>query len=165
MNTIVNFNYNFGIRIPKVKKVNRLEFYQKVNNKELYNAIVLWQNKNKASKRYIPITPFIQKSIWIIANKYSFDRKFINYPFRQDMVSEATIICLKYMGTFNPEKTKSAYSYFNQAIHNCFLQYIIKEKKQISIKETCLQMEIDRCSGYGKKVGESKKDYEEKIWD
>lgn len=141
-----------------------MDFYKLVSNKQLYADIKKFKQKLKR-KKSTPIPHSIQTAFYIMANKYSYKRNFIRYTYRLDMVSEAVLNCLKYIRTFNPDKSTNPYSYFTQAIHNTFLQFIAKEKKQSDIKETCLLIEIERRQGCGRKVGEKKKDYEDKIWD
>ena len=64
----------------------------------------------------------------------SFRPNFINYAFREDMISDGIENCVQYMNNFNPEKSKNPFAYFTQIIYYAFVRKIQKEKKQLYIK-------------------------------
>ena len=74
-----------------------------------------------------------------IAINYSNRGNFAGYTWREDMVSEAVLICFKYMHNFDPTKQKhpNPFSYFTTIIHNAFINYIRKQKKHSQIKDVC----------------------------
>ena len=59
---------------------------------------------------------------------------FINYTFRDDLVSDGIENCLLYAHNFNPEKSKNPFSYFTQIIHHAYVRRIVKERKLMHIK-------------------------------
>ena len=69
-----------------------------------------------------------------IAEKLSHRPNFINYAFREEMVSDGIENCVMYANTFNPEKSQNPFAYFTQIIYYAFLRRIEKEKKQLYIK-------------------------------
>ena len=69
-----------------------------------------------------------------IAEKLSHRPNFINYAFREEMVSDGIENCVMYANNFNPEKSKNPFAYFTQIIYYAFLRRIEKEKKQLYIK-------------------------------
>lgn len=75
--------------------------------------------------------------IMAIANNYSNKGSFANYTWKEDMVGEAVLTCVKYMHNFDPEKSKNPFAYFTTIIRNAFLNYIKKQKKHSKIKNTC----------------------------
>jgi len=104
-----------------------------VNNKKFTNAVKEWKieyDKAKAEDREVPeITPFIGDCFYKIAKKYSTRPNFSGYTYKEDMISEAVLVCLKYAHNFNPEKSNNAFAYFTQYCHNAFIQYISKENR------------------------------------
>ena len=69
-----------------------------------------------------------------IAERLSHRPNFINYAFREEMVSDGIENCVMYASNFNPEKSKNPFAYFTQIIYYAFLRRIEKEKKQLYIK-------------------------------
>ena len=69
-----------------------------------------------------------------IAERLSHRPNFINYSFREEMVSDGIENCVMYAGNFNPEKSTNPFAYFTQIIYFAFLRRIEKEKKQLYIK-------------------------------
>ena len=69
-----------------------------------------------------------------IAQRLSFRPNFINYAFREDMISDGIENCVQYIRNFDPEKSKNPFAYFTQIIYFAFIRRIQKEKKQLYIK-------------------------------
>ena len=69
-----------------------------------------------------------------IAERLSHRPNFINYAFREEMVSDGIENCVMYASNFNPEKSTNPFAYFTQIIYFAFLRRIEKEKKQLYIK-------------------------------
>ena len=126
--------------VPEKKKRIRTpakkEHY--VNNKEFLAAMVEYKDKcNKAEERgrkKPPVTNYIGECFLKIANHLSYRPNFINYTFRDDMISDGIENCLQYLGNFNPEKSNNPFAYFTQIIYYAFVRRIQKEKKQTTIK-------------------------------
>ena len=126
--------------VPEKKKRIRTpakkEHY--VNNKEFLAAMVEYKEKcNKAEERgrnKPPVTNYIGECFLKIANHLSYRPNFINYTFRDDMISDGIENCLQYLGNFNPEKSNNPFAYFTQIIYYAFVRRIQKEKKQTTIK-------------------------------
>ena len=124
--------------MPKRK---RSEHY--VNNKEFLAAIIRYredveiaqiQNKPK------PVIPtYIGDCFLKIANHLSFKPNFVNYMFKEDMISDGIENCVQYIHNFNPEKSKNPFAYFTQIIHYAFLRRIQREKRQLDIKNKILE--------------------------
>ena len=126
--------------VPEKKKRIRTpakkEHY--VNNKEFLAAMVEYKEKcNKAearNRKQPPVTNYIGECFLKIANHLSYRPNFINYTFRDDMISDGIENCLQYLGNFNPEKSNNPFAYFTQIIYYAFVRRIQKEKKQTTIK-------------------------------
>ena len=109
-----------------------------VDNKKFLGAMIehrLKCQKAEDKKRKAPeVTNYIGECFLKIANHLSYRPNFINYTFRDDMISDGIENCLQYMNNFNPEKSKNPFAYFTQIIYYAFIRRIQKEKKQIQIK-------------------------------
>ena len=109
-----------------------------VNNKEFLEAMKAYKksvNKAKREKKdKPPVTNYIGSCFLKIANHLSYRPNFINYTFRDDMVSDGIENCLQYLDNFNPAKSSNPFAYFTQIIYYAFIRRIQKEKKQTTIK-------------------------------
>ena len=74
-----------------------------------------------------------------IANGLSYKPNFINYTYRQEMISDGIENCLQYIHNFNPEKSKNPFAYFTQIIYYAFIRRIQKEKKQTHVKNKLIE--------------------------
>ena len=96
--------------------------------------------KSKDSGRKRPmVTNYIGECFLKIANHLSFKPNFVNYMFKEDMISDGIENCVQYIHNFNPEKSQNPFAYFTQIIHYAFLRRIQKEKKQLEIKNKILE--------------------------
>ena len=120
----------------KIKYKKKPEHY--VNNKEFLQAMILYKrsvNKAKRTKIIKPSVPdYIGECFLKIANHLSYRPNFINYTYRDDMISDGIENCLQYMRNFNPEKSNNPFAYFTQIIYYAFIRRIQKEKKQQDVK-------------------------------
>ena len=119
-----------------MKKAKEKPHY--VDNKKFLEAMIEHRERcEKAAKRNRKkpeVTNYIGECFLKIANHLSFRPNFINYTFRDDMISDGIENCLQYMDNFNPDKSKNPFAYFTQIIYYAFIRRIQKEKKQIQIK-------------------------------
>lgn len=114
-----------------------------VDNKKLYESIVEYRTKVLESKKTgepKPVIPeYIGHCVLLIANRLSTKPNFINYPFREEMVSDGIENCICYIDNFDPFKSDNPFAYFTQIIYFAFLRRIQKEKKQLYIKHKTLE--------------------------
>ena len=119
-----------------MKKAKQKPHY--VDNKKFLEAMIEHKDKCKvnadANKDRPLVTNYIGECFLKIANHLSYRPNFINYTFRDDMISDGIENCLQYMDNFNPEKSKNPFAYFTQIIYYAFIRRIQKEKKQMQIK-------------------------------
>lgn len=114
-----------------------------VDNKKLYEAIieykhnVLEASKNNELKPQIP--NYVGECILMIATRLSTKPNFVNYSYREEMISDGVENCICYFDNFDPSKTKNPFAYFTQIIYFAFLRRILKEKKQLYIKHKSLE--------------------------
>ena len=105
-----------------------------VNNAQFLEAMKEWKERCKEAEELgdpqPPVTNYIGECFLKIANHLSYRPNFINYTYRDEMISDGIENCLQYCGNFNPEKSKNPFAYFTQIIYYAFLRRIAKEKKQ-----------------------------------
>tara|TARA_E500000331_G_scaffold219323_1_gene210228 strand:+ start:3574 stop:4062 length:489 start_codon:yes stop_codon:yes gene_type:complete len=119
----------------------RSEHY--VNNKEFLYAIVQYKaDVKEAETNGDPkprITNYLGECFVKIATHLSYKPNFVNYMFREDMISDGIENCVQYIHNFNPEKSTNPFAYFTQIIHYAFLRRIQKEKKQMEIRTKIIE--------------------------
>ena len=122
--------------VKRVRIRKKPEHY--VDNKLFLVKMVEYKREcnkaERAKKEKPPVTDYIGSCFLKIANHLSFRPNFINYTFRDDMVSDGIENCLQYLSNFNPKKSKNPFAYFTQIIYYAFIRRIQKEKKQINVK-------------------------------
>ena len=135
-------------------KRKRSEHY--VNNKEFLAALIRYQEDIEIARlqdKPKPVIPrYIGECFLKIANHLSFKPNFVNYMFKEDMISDGIENCVQYIHNFNPEKSRNPFAYFTQIIHYAFLRRIQREKRQLEIKNKILEK-----SGYSEVFDDSNK--------
>ena len=123
----------------KEKKIIPKQKPHYVNNKKFLEAMTEYRElRIKAEETGKPrpqVTNYIGECYLKIANHLSYRPNFINYTYRDDMISDGIENCLQYMDNFDPEKSKNPFAYFTQIIYYAFIRRIQKEKKQYQIKQ------------------------------
>ena len=119
----------------------RSEHY--VNNKEFLAAIVAYKQSIKDAealgKDKPRITNYLGECFLKIATHLSYKPNFVNYMFREDMISDGIENCVQYIYNFDPAKSRNPFAYFTQIVHYAFLRRIQKEKKQLDIKTKIIE--------------------------
>ena len=116
----------------------------------------------KNNKDLPQISEYLGSVFLKIAQRLSFRPNFINYAFKNDMISDGIENCLHYIHNFNPEKSSNPFAYFTQIIYYAFIRRIQKEKKQLYIKYKSMQnyetlpgyMDIDRANDIPDPIGD-----------
>ena len=114
-----------------------------VDNKKFLQAMIDWKETcveaENSGKERPPITSYIGESFLKIATHLSYRPNFINYTYRDEMISDGIENCLQYVKNFNPEKSKNPFAYFTQIIYYAFLRRIQKEKKQTHVRNKIIE--------------------------
>tara|TARA_Y100001951_G_scaffold36893_1_gene29127 strand:- start:178 stop:660 length:483 start_codon:yes stop_codon:yes gene_type:complete len=109
-----------------------------VDNKKFLQAMIEYRDKCKKAeeknRKKPPVTNYIGECFLKIANHLSYRPNFINYTYRDDMISDGIENCLQYMNNFDPDKSDNPFAYFTQIIYYAFIRRIQKEKKQMQVK-------------------------------
>ena len=110
-----------------------------VDNKKFLIAMTEYRalriKAEEEGKKRPQVTNYIGECYLKIANHLSYRPNFINYTYRDDMISDGIENCLQYMDNFDPEKSKNPFAYFTQIIYYAFIRRIQKEKKQQEVKQ------------------------------
>ena len=109
-----------------------------VDNQRFLEEMITFQKGIAVAKENsteLPQCPeYIGECFLKIAQRLSFRPNFINYAFREEMISDGIENCIQYIKNFNPEKSSNPFAYFTQIIYYAFIRRIQKEKKQLYVK-------------------------------
>ena len=133
-------DYNMAEEEVKLKPKQKPHY---VDNKKFLVAMTEYRElrikAEEEGKRRPTVTNYIGECYLKIANHLSYRPNFINYTYRDDMISDGIENCLQYMDNFDPEKSKNPFAYFTQIIYYAFIRRIQKEKKQQHVKQKMIQ--------------------------
>ncbi len=125
-----------------MSKGKKSEHY--VNNKEFLEALIIYKKKLKDAQEnglQKPIIPrYIGECFLKIATHLSFKPNFVNYIFKDDMISDGIENCVQYVHNFDPEKSDNPFAYFTAAVTNSFVRVINIEKRNQNIRDDLLEM-------------------------
>ena len=114
-----------------------------VDNKQFLAAMIerraLVAKAEAEGKEKPQISNYLGKTINDICTHFSYQYKFINYSFRDEMIGDAVENCLRVIDNFDPAKSDNPFAYFTQISFFAFLRRIELEKKQQYIKFKLLE--------------------------
>ena len=149
---------------PRKKSAQR-EHY--VNNAELLQALIKFRNASLEAKERGEPRPdmgnYIGSCFLKMATRISYKNNFMNYAFREDMISDGIQNCIEYIHNFDPAKSKNPFAYFSQIIHFAFLRRITREKRQLAIKDKIIDragFEVVMSGGDNVMSGSSRLEYD-----
>jgi len=109
-----------------------------INNADFLQALIEYKEKSREAKKNKSAPPaipnYIGECFMKIAEGLSHKPNFINYTYRDEMISDGIENCLMYFDNFDETKSKNPFAYFTQIIYYAFLRRIQKEKKQLYVK-------------------------------
>lgn len=119
-----------------------------VDNDEMLAAWIAWQAVRKAAieagNPEPVLTRYLGECILKICHRTAYKHNFINYSFRDEMISDAVENCLRGINTFDPTTSKYIFSYYTTAAWNAFIRRIQKEAQQSAIKGKLIaEMDLD----------------------
>ena len=104
-----------------------------VDNQKFLSEIIVYKEKVQHAKENNLEKPrlseYIGKCIYLIAENLSHKPRFMNYSFREELVSDAIENCFLYFDNFDPKKSQNPFAYFTQIIYYAFHRRISKEEK------------------------------------
>src|SRR5210317_889391 len=139
------FNYDKICGVIMAKRKSGVHY---VNNAEFLEAMKVWKAQCSEAEAngepQPPVTNYIGECFLKIANHLSYRPNFINYTYREEMISDGIENCLQYCSNFNPDKSNNPFAYFTQIIYYAFIRRIQKEKKQQHVKHKIIEnMSVD----------------------
>ena len=109
-----------------------------VDNEKFLKEMIIYKRGFDEAKEKDELPPMISEYLgecfMKIAQRLSFRPNFINYAFKDDMISDGIENCVQYIKNFKSEKSSNPFAYFTQIIYYAFIRRIQKEKKQLYIK-------------------------------
>lgn len=119
-----------------IMKKDKIVHY--VNNEDFCKALIKYKEDCKYAedngKSNPRIPEYIGKCFMKIAEGLSHRPNFINYTYRDEMISDGIENCLMYLKNFNLDKSNNPFAYFTQITFYAFIRRIQKEKKQVYVK-------------------------------
>jgi DNA-directed RNA polymerase specialized sigma24 family protein len=102
-----------------------------LRNENLLKELIIYQETGIQTEE-------LGKMLLLLAKRYSDRGSFSGYTYKDDMICDAVLTCIKYMHNFDVKIDKpNPFAYFSRIIQNSFLNYIAKQKKHSKIKDTC----------------------------
>lgn len=119
-----------------------------VDNKKFLQALIEYRTKvldaRSEGKEQPQVPNYIGDCFIKIATHLSYKSNFINYPFKDDMISDGIENCLTAVAKFDPDKSSNPFAYYTQIIYFAFLRRIQKEKKLLATKYKMIEnIDID----------------------
>ena len=104
-----------------------------VDNERFLAEIVVYKQKVRdaaaAGKDKPRVSEYMGKCILLIAERLATKPRFMNYSFKDEMISDAIENCFLYFDNFDPAKSSNPFAYFTQIIYYAFHRRINKEEK------------------------------------
>lgn len=137
---------DYEASLPDLPEV--VESVHYVDNKEMLDAYIKYQEQRKKANEAglpDPVLPrFLGECILNICRRTAYKHNFINYSFRDEMISDAIENCIRGINTFNPETTSSIFSYYTTAAFNSFRRRIQREATESAIRGKIIsELDID----------------------
>lgn len=132
---------------PSIEKVATNSHY--IDNKKFYQALVEYKtlcDTAVAEGKEKPIIPnYIGECFLKISTHLSYKSNFINYTFKDDMISDGIENCLTAADKFDPTKSTNPFAYYTQIVYFAFIRRIQKEKKQQTTRYRMIEnMDLDQ---------------------
>lgn len=120
-----------------------------VDNKKFLEALIEYRKQvleaqEKGLEKPV-VSRYIGECFIKIATHLSYKSNFINYTFKDDMISDGIENCLTAVEKFDPERGVNPFAYYTQIVFFAFVRRIQKEKKQQATKYKMLEnIDIDQ---------------------
>jgi hypothetical protein len=113
-----------------MSKQNKVHY---VDNQKFYQEILEHKRKvAEAREKGLEdpkLSNYIGECIWKIATKLSTKPCFLNYSYREEMISDGIENCILYFNDYDPNRGANPFAYFTQVIYFAFLRRINKEER------------------------------------
>lgn len=102
-----------------------------LDNDKFYNQLMDWYSKPDGTVMPNEIAIAIMK----ICKNLAKSGRFAGYSWREDMVQEAILMCVRGARKFDPKKSSNPFSYFTQIAYNSFRKFLNDEHKHLATIE------------------------------
>jgi len=105
-----------------------------VDNRKLTKELGEWakrvreQIKNGETPERMP--EYIGECVYLICTNISYKSSFINYTYKDDMISDAIENCVRYIKNFDGDNNDNAFGYISTIAYYAFIRRIKKENKR-----------------------------------
>jgi hypothetical protein len=126
----------------------QVEAIHYVDNDEMLAKYIEYQKKRAeaiASGKPEPVlTRYLGECILKICHRTAYKYNFINYSFRDEMISDAIENCIRGINSFDHTRSKYIFSYYTTTAWNAFVRRIQREAKQSAIKGRIIsELDVD----------------------
>lgn len=109
-----------------------------VSNKDFASEINIYRKSYLEAQANSIQPPQMSESIGYailrIANKLSTAHNFVGYSFKDEMIADGVMKCIRKIHLFDSDRSDNAFAYATQIIFNAFIERIKIERRQTSIK-------------------------------
>lgn len=106
-----------------------------ITNAEIMPEIMHYKKTGEATENF-------GRQIMKIARNLSNLSRWSQYTWKEDMIADAVLTCIKRCKNFDPERTENPYSYLTSICWNAFRNYLNKQKKHAKIKDSCYKITL-----------------------
>ena len=120
----------------------RKESVHYVSNQDLSDALIAYKRKCiEAKENDLPrprVPEELGKYFLLMATHFSYSPSYVNYPFINDLISDAVENCCRYCHNYKPDfvslrtgRKINAFNYITQIIYYAFIRRIKLEKREM----------------------------------
>lgn len=128
----------------------------------------LYKKSRKSGLKLPQVTNYIGECFLKIATNFSTiqnsKHSYYKYPFRDEMISDAVINCLRYIDSFDVYHGDNPFSFFTTCVYHSFVLRIHKERIELAVKQKIIKnFDFDKVSVQGHDDPEIVNEYIEHI--
>lgn len=71
---------------------------------------------------------YVGNAVMLMATKLANRSNFGRYTFKDDLIGNGVLSCVRYLKSFNPDKSTNAFAYVTQILHNAYVRQIQVEQ-------------------------------------
>lgn len=109
-----------------------------VNNKDLYAAMVKYRKAVQAAEASGTPKPrvpeYVGDCISQIGENLAHKYQFRHYSYKEEMIGDGILACIRYIDNFNTEKYDNPFAYFTTIMYNAFINRLNSEQEEQYIK-------------------------------
>lgn len=127
---------NYYEKIPNKPRRRKKGDRDYVDNKRFTKEVGEWAKSTRGKEReeWDEVPPFVIECIMLLIENYSKRFNWRGYTYLDEMKSEATLTCMKYLSNFDIDNYDNAYGYYSKFIENAFKLVWKREKVQADLR-------------------------------